>query len=75
MWKTRVLSLGLENPVEKEMATQCSILARKSNGQRSLVGRVHGIAKSWTQLSDLNHCPCHAIHHVDNESLSLFGLL
>ena len=50
MWETRVLSLDLEDPLEKEMATHCSILAGKSNGQRSLAGTVHGVAKSWTQL-------------------------
>ena len=33
-----VQSLGQEDPLEKEMATQSSILAWKSNGQRSLVG-------------------------------------
>ena len=38
MWETRVLSLDLEDPLEKEMATHCSILAGKSHGQRSLVG-------------------------------------
>ena len=27
-----------EDPVEKEMATHCSILAGKSHGQRSMVG-------------------------------------
>ena len=30
--------LGQEDPLEKEMATHCSILAWKSHGQRSLVG-------------------------------------
>ena len=30
--------LGREDPLEKEMATQSSILAGKSHGQRSLVG-------------------------------------
>ena len=29
MWKTQVLSLGGENPLEKEMATRSSILAWK----------------------------------------------
>ena len=32
----RVPSLGWEDPLEKEMATQSSILARKFRGQRSL---------------------------------------
>ena len=30
--------LGQEDPVEEEMTTYSNILARKSNGQRSLVG-------------------------------------
>ena len=36
--KTRVLSLGREDPLEKEMATHSSILAGKSHGPRILVG-------------------------------------
>ena len=36
--ETCVQSLGWEDPLEKEMATHCSILAWKSHGQRSLVG-------------------------------------
>ena len=49
----QVRSLGLENPLEKDMATQSSILAweipqtDKSGGLT-----VHGVAKSRTQLSD-----------------------
>ena len=35
--ETRVRSLGPEDPLEKEMATHSSTLARKSRGQRSLV--------------------------------------
>ena len=38
MQKTQVQSLGQEGPLEKEMATHSSILAGKSQGQRSLVG-------------------------------------
>ena len=38
MQETWVQSLGWEDPLEKEMATHSSILAWKSNGQRSLVG-------------------------------------
>ena len=36
--ETRVQSLGWEDPLEKEMMTHSSILARESCGQRSLVG-------------------------------------
>ena len=38
MRETRVQSLGLEDLLEKEMATHSSILPGKSYGQRSLVG-------------------------------------
>ena len=53
MWETWVQSLGWEDPLEEGMATHSSILA-----WRILVGRetwwatVHGVAKSWTRLSD-----------------------
>ena len=36
--ETQVRCLGWEDPLEKETATYSSILAGKSNGQRSLVG-------------------------------------
>ena len=36
--ETWVRSLGLDDPLEKEMATHSSILAGKSHGQWSLVG-------------------------------------
>ena len=38
MQKTQVWSLGRECPLEKGMATHSSILAGKSQGQKSLVG-------------------------------------
>ena len=38
MQETRVRSLGWEDLLEKEMTIQSSIFARKSHGQRSLVG-------------------------------------
>ena len=38
MQETWVRSLGLEDPLEKEMATHSSILAWKSHGQRNLAG-------------------------------------
>ena len=41
MQEIRVLSLSQEHPLEKEMATHSSILA-KSQGQRSLVGQSMG---------------------------------
>ena len=36
--RDKVRSLGLEDPLEKEMRTHSSILAREIHGQRSLVG-------------------------------------
>ena len=45
----QVQSLGQEDPLEKEMATRSSILARKNlmdRGTWQAVG--HGVAKSWT---------------------------
>ena len=36
--ETQVLSLSQEDPLEKEMATHCSILAWEIHGQRILVG-------------------------------------
>ena len=38
MQELRVLSLGQEGLLEKEMATHSSILARESQGRRSLAG-------------------------------------
>ena len=52
MWETQVLSLGWEDPLEKEMATHSSTLAWKilqteEPGQAT----VHGVAKSPTVTS------------------------
>jgi len=44
--ETQVQSLGQKDPVEKGMATHCSILAWESHGQ---------IAMSQTRLIDLTH--------------------
>ena len=49
MRKTWVQSLGWEDPLEKGKATYSNILA-----WRIPWTTVHGIAKSWTQLSDLH---------------------
>ena len=52
--ETWVRSLGLEDPLEEEMETHSSILARESQGQRSLLGgggavaTVHGASKGQT---------------------------
>ena len=53
MQETQVLSLGKENPLEKEMAALSSILAweiprtEETRGLQSM-----GSQESWTQLSD-----------------------
>ena len=55
MQETRVLFLGPEDPLEKEMTTHSSTLPwkkKKSHGQRSLVGHHPGVAKSQRWLSD-----------------------
>ena len=53
MQEAWVQSLDQEDLLEKGMATHSSILARRiPHGQRSLVGTVHGVSKSWTKLSD-----------------------
>ena len=47
--ETGVLSLGQDDPLEKEMATHSSILAWKNPMDRgALQATVHGIAKSQT---------------------------
>ena len=53
MWKTRVTSLGWEDPLEKEMATHSSTLAWKILWMEE-PGKlqVHGVEKSQTQLKD-----------------------
>ena len=57
--ETRVWSLGWEGPLEKEMATHCSIFAWKFLWTEE-PGRlqIHGVAKSWTQLSDFTSSLC-----------------
>ena len=53
MRETQIQSPGREDLLEKEMATHSSILAWKLPWTEE-PGRltVHGVAKSWTQLSD-----------------------
>ena len=51
--ETQVQSLGWKDPLEKEMETHFSILAwRIPIDSRTWQATVHGVAKSWTQLSD-----------------------
>ena len=42
VWETQVQSLGQVDPLEKEIATDSSILAGKSHGQRNLAGYTPG---------------------------------
>ena len=48
-------SLGWEDPLEKEMATHSSILARKSPGQRSLAGYSRRGRSVGHDLSTMNN--------------------
>ena len=48
MGKTWVQSLGWEDPLEKGMDSHSSIL------EKSMDCIVHGVSKSWTQLSDFH---------------------
>ena len=55
MWETWVQSLGWEDPLEEVMAIHSSILAwRIPMGRGVWQATVHGVTKSWTQLSDLH---------------------
>ena len=54
MQETWVLSLGLEDPLEEGMTTHSSILAWRIpwTEEPGRLHTVHGVAKSWIQLSD-----------------------
>ena len=49
MQETRVLSMGGEDPLEKEIVIHSRILAEEIPG--ALQTTVHGVTKSQTQLS------------------------
>ena len=54
MQETQVQLLGWEDPLEKGVATHPSILAWRIPMDRGACqATVHGVAKSWTQLSNL----------------------
>ena len=56
MLEIQLRSLGWEDPLEKEMATHCSILARKIPWTEESVRLPStGVAKSQTQLSDFTY--------------------
>ena len=51
--ETRVQSLAWEDSLEESMTTHLSLLARRSPMDRGAwQASVHGVTKSWTQLSD-----------------------
>ena len=52
MQEMQVRSLGWEDPLEKEVATQSSILAWEIQWTEHLVGYSPWGRESWTQLSD-----------------------
>ena len=59
---------GQEDPLEKGMATHSSIHARRTHGQRSLMGCiVHSVARSWTRLNDLTRMHAHMMLHWKQE--------
>ena len=52
MQETWVQSLGWEDSLEGGVATHSSILAWRIPMDRESWATVHGVAKSWTRLSD-----------------------
>ena len=54
MQETQALSLGQEDPLEKEMTTHSSILVWKSYGQRNLVGYSPKACKESDMTEQLN---------------------
>ena len=52
VWETWVQSLGQEDPLEKEMATQSSTLAWKIPQMEEPGGLQSMGSQNWTQLSD-----------------------
>ena len=52
MQETRALSLGWEDPLEKGMATQQYSCLENPMDRGPWQAIDHGVAKSWTQLSD-----------------------
>ena len=66
MQETQVQSLGWEDPLKKKMAIHSSIPAWRIPWTEEIGGVlclwVHGVAKSWTQLSDF-HSFTHSLTH------------
>ena len=62
MWETWVRSLGQDDLLEKEMATQPVLLPGKSHGRRSMVGYSPWGRKESDTTKRL-HFHCHYCHH------------
>ena len=60
MLETWVRSLGWEDSLEKEMATQSSILSMERVASPGAT--VHGVPKSCTQLSYGSNCEIASVH-------------
>ena len=48
MQEKQFQSMGLEDPLEKEIASHFSIRTREIHGQRAWWATVHRVEKSWT---------------------------
>ena len=69
MRETWVRPLGWEYPLEKKMATHSSTLAWKIPWTEEPC-RLHGIAKSWTRLSNFKiQDMCRHVHREERSSL------
>ena len=71
MWETWVQSLGQEGPLEEGMASHSSILAwRIPMDGEAWWATVHGVANSWTRLSDFM-----SLHFIRFQEASLVAPL
>ena len=50
MWEIQILSLGWEDPLEKEMATHSSTLAWRIPDRGAWWAAIYGVAQSRTRL-------------------------
>ena len=71
MQETQVRSLGGEDPLEKEMAPlQYSCLENPMDGG-DWWATVHGVAKSWTRLSNFTFTFFRLLHGIDRTHWSI----
>ena len=71
-WETWVQSLAWEDPLEKGMTTHSSILAWRIHMDRGAWWpTVHGVAKSWTRLSNFTFTLMSAPATVSGGRMSL----